>query len=356
MGRAAKRVPMARLLLAPLLAVLVALSCAQPAQAYEQREAIVSNGHGYLNPDYLVLHETANPGASAENHVKYWRNNQPNVPMTHYIAELDGSEIYHTQRDDRKAWHIGNGNGRAIGIEMAHATNPADFSKQFDEVAKWCANYLRSRGWGIDRLITHNDARLRWGGTDHTDPLSYFRQYGTDFDTFRARVLTYLNNGTPAGGGASSGSAGTSTPGKSGFQGGTYRVNVAGLNVRTLPTVGSAAVYTYRRGETVNLDSWYTVANGYVWGRYTAYHGSIRYIAVGPWTGRPESSDFLVLNGGAAQQAKPSQPAQPSVAELARRMYRGDYGNGEPARRKALGSRYAEVQRYVNVRYYGMPA
>lgn len=340
-----------KLLLAPALAVIVALSAASPASAYEQREAIVSAGHGRISPSCLVIHETANPGASAANHVSYWRRNQPGVAMTHYVMELDGSVVYHTQRDDTKAWHIGRGNAYAVGIELAHATNGADFSRQFDEAAKWSAAYLRSRGWGIDRLLSHNDCRSKWGGTDHTDPTGYFRANGVSWDTFRARVLTYLSNGTPASGGASSGSAGTSTPGKSGFQGGTYRVNTGALNIRALPTTSGRAVGTYRRGQTVNLDSWYAVANGYVWGRYTAWGGSVRYVAVGRATGKPEASDYLILGGKAPQQA---QPVQASTAELARRMMRGDYGNGAQARRRALGSRYAEVQRYVNRVYYGM--
>ncbi|MDU8576758.1 hypothetical protein RX398_05100 [Collinsella aerofaciens] len=41
------------------------------------------------------------------------------------------------------------------------------------------------------------------------------------------------------------------------------------------------------------------------------------------------------------------KPSQPSVDELARAVIAGRYGVGE-ARRKALESRYAEVQRRVN--------
>lgn len=340
-----------RLLLAPTLAIVVALSAVSPASAYEQREAIVSQGHGYISPSYLVIHETSNPGASAANHVSYWRRSQPNVSMTQYIMELDGSVVYHTQADNRKAWQVGRGNSYVVGIELAHATNQQDFNRQFDQAAQWAANYLRSRGWGIDRLLSHNDCRLKWGGTDHTDPIGYFRQYGSSWDEFRARVLTYLGNGTPAGKPATSSGTGTSTPGKSGFQGGTYTVMVGTLNIRTLPTTSGRDVGDYRRGQTVVLDSWYTVSNGYVWGRYTAWGGSIRYIAVGKATGKPEASDFLIL-GGKAPAA--SQAVQTSTAELARRMIRGDYGNGVAARKRALGSRYSEVQSYVNRVYHGI--
>ena len=54
------------------LAVLaVAMALATPAQAYESREAIVSQGHGACSPTFLAVHETGNAGASAANHVTY---------------------------------------------------------------------------------------------------------------------------------------------------------------------------------------------------------------------------------------------------------------------------------------------
>lgn len=183
-------------LLAPLIALALVMAPAAPALAYTQREEIVSNGHGYLDADYLIIHETANPGASAANHVRYWRNNQPNVPMTQYVMELDGSTVYHTQRDDRVAWHIGNGNRHAVGIELAHATNRADFLKQWEEATQWAADYLNSRGWGIDRMLSHQECIRKWGGTDHTDPLGYFHKYGKTWGEFESTVAAKMAGGS----------------------------------------------------------------------------------------------------------------------------------------------------------------
>ena len=42
---------------------------------------IVAFGHGSLNPSYFCVHSTANVGATAYNHVDYWRNN----PMSLFI-------------------------------------------------------------------------------------------------------------------------------------------------------------------------------------------------------------------------------------------------------------------------------
>ena len=78
------------------------------------------------------------------------------------------------------------------------------------------------------------------------------------------------------------------------FHGGTYRCTVSDLNVRDAPTLDGNVVASYREGQTVVLDDWYSVCDGYVWGRYTAYSGNIRYIGIGRATGKPESDDYLV--------------------------------------------------------------
>ena len=51
---------------------------------------------------------------------------------------------------------------------------------------------------------------------------------------------------------------------------------------------------SYSSGQTVVLDDWYKIADGYVWGRYTSYSGHTRYVAVGQATGKPAADDFLV--------------------------------------------------------------
>lgn len=280
-----------------MLALLVAFCVAMPgsAFAYTQKEQIVNNGHGTLyNENYLVVHETANPGAPAKNHVNYWKTSDYAV---HYVMELDGSVVYHTMSDDRKAWHIGNGNSRAVGIELCHATSKSDFDKQWNEAIKWCGDYLHKRGWNVSHMISHNEARLMWGGTDHTDPLSYFSKYGKSWSQFEQAVSTYMATGKVSGNaGQTSGGTSTAATNSSSF-GGTYTCMVDALNIRTSPSTSAGVVGQYHRGQTVNLDGWYTIHDGYVWGRYTAYSGNIRYIAVGKPTGGVSADDYLIKGG-----------------------------------------------------------
>lgn len=87
--------------------------------------------------------------------------------------------------------------------------------------------------------------------------------------------------------------ASSSKPSGSRF-GGKYRCTVDELNVRDKPSLKGNVVASYGKGQTVVLDDKYTIADGYVWGRYTGRSGKRRYIAVGRHTGKPEASDYLV--------------------------------------------------------------
>ena len=77
--------------------------------------------------------------------------------------------------------------------------------------------------------------------------------------------------------------------------GGLYRCKVYGLNVRDTPSLNGKIIATYNLGANIYLDDWYTIADGYVWGRYTGLQsGEHRYVAIGKNTGRVEPDDFLV--------------------------------------------------------------
>ena len=71
------------------------------------------------------------------------------------------------------------------------------------------------------------------------------------------------------------------------------------------------------------------------------WHGRELLVGVRPATVEVQAEVNRVLAGGSAGGS------EPSVDELARAVIAGRYGVGE-ARRQALGSRYAEVQRRVN--------
>ena len=58
-------------------------------------------------------------------------------------------------------------------------------------------------------------------------------------------------------------------------------MTAASLNVREGASTSSCVLTAYRKGQTVVLDGTSTVAGSYVWGRYRAASGRLRWIAVG---------------------------------------------------------------------------
>lgn len=149
---------------------------------------IVAFGHGSLNPSYFCVHSTANVGATAYNHVNYWRNN----PMYAVHLVSDWNRAVNTVPYTKLCYQVGNGNKYVEGIEICEAANSDDFWKGIEIAAEVCAERLAAHGWGIDRLISHNECRLRWGGTDHTDPDPYFKRWGYSWSEFKNLVQEKL--------------------------------------------------------------------------------------------------------------------------------------------------------------------
>lgn len=145
------------------------------------KEHIISQGHGVLSPSYFCVHSTANIGATAANHVNYWGNN-PDIPMAHLVS--DWNEAYHTVPYNALVYHVGNGNAYCEGLEICEADNYDDFVKGINIAAQVVRERLDAHRWTTDRLISHNDARVRWGGTDHTDPIPYFTRWGYSWEQF----------------------------------------------------------------------------------------------------------------------------------------------------------------------------
>lgn len=94
-------------------------------------------------------------------------------------------------------------------------------------------------------------------------------------------VLRYIgpNAGSTTDSPASGGDSEVST----GMFGGKYQCTTNGVNIRCAPST-SAEIddgAKYDAGDTVILDDWCYVADGYFWGRYSTASGKVRYVAVG---------------------------------------------------------------------------
>lgn len=153
-------------------------------------EDIVSQGHGKCDPSYLFVHSTANPGATAKNHRDLYANPSWKYAVQ-YVCDWTG-DVYHCVPDDRLCYAVGNGNRYGVSLEICEGTNEGEFKGSWDTAVDFCAHYLAKRGWGIDRILSHDDCRKRWGGTDHTDPIPYFKRYGRTWEQFVAAVAARM--------------------------------------------------------------------------------------------------------------------------------------------------------------------
>ena len=112
-----------------------------------------------MTPEFIVVHNTAND-ASAQNEVKYMISNNNQVSF-HFA--VDDKEIVQGLPLDRNAWACGDGangkgNRKGIQIEICYSkSGGVRFENAEKNAAKFIAQLLKERGWGVDRVKKHQD-------------------------------------------------------------------------------------------------------------------------------------------------------------------------------------------------------
>ncbi len=112
-----------------------------------------------MNAEFIVVHNTAND-ASAENEISYMISNNNEVSY-HYA--VDDKEVIQGLPIDRNAWACGDGsngkgNRKGIQIEICYSkSGGARFENAEKNAAKFIAQLLKERGWGVDKVKKHQD-------------------------------------------------------------------------------------------------------------------------------------------------------------------------------------------------------
>ena len=112
-----------------------------------------------MTPEFIVVHNTAND-ASAANEVKYMISNNNQVSF-HFA--VDDKEVVQGLPTDRNAWACGDGangkgNRKGIQIEICYSKNGGvRFENAEKNAAKFIAQLLKERGWGVDKVKKHQD-------------------------------------------------------------------------------------------------------------------------------------------------------------------------------------------------------
>lgn len=151
-----------------------------------------------LTPQGIVLHETANRGATAQAHAKYWASAYRGSSV-HYV--VDPTAIIRLIPESEQAWHAGpTANSRYIGIEMCHFDEPAQFQAVWDCTVWLAADICQRYGWTPGTaIVTHGWVSQQWHETSHTDPDAYLAAHGRSIEQFRAEVAQLITRttGTP---------------------------------------------------------------------------------------------------------------------------------------------------------------
>lgn len=115
-----------------------------------------------MNAEYITIHNTAND-ASARNEIAYMISN--NLQVSYHFA-VDDKEVVQGLPLNRNGWHCGDGgngpgNRKSIGVEICYSKSGGERYRKAEQLAiKFIAQLLHERGWGMNRVRTHQ----QWNG------------------------------------------------------------------------------------------------------------------------------------------------------------------------------------------------
>lgn len=144
--------------------------------------------YGYKCPSItskssITTHNTYND-ASARAEVSYMIGNRNYVS---YHAAVDDIEVVQGIDFNRNTYHCGNstGNSSSISIEICYSkSGGARFDKAERNAAEYTAFLLRQRGWGVERVYTHQ----YWNGK-----YCPHRTLDLGWSRYKSMVSLYLN-------------------------------------------------------------------------------------------------------------------------------------------------------------------
>jgi N-acetylmuramoyl-L-alanine amidase CwlA len=153
-----------------------------------------NNPNEILKPLGLVIHETADDGATDENESKYFHNNKVNA-SAHYF--VDYNSITQLLLENKVAYHAGYiANHKYLSIELCHYNDKNKFIEVWKRGIWLSADICRRYGWNpLEKVVSHAWVSGTFFQTDHTDPLEYFAQYNKTFNDFINDVFDEINGG-----------------------------------------------------------------------------------------------------------------------------------------------------------------
>ncbi|MFD1472242.1 N-acetylmuramoyl-L-alanine amidase family protein [Companilactobacillus mishanensis] len=216
--------------------------------------------NGVGKPEGVVIHETADPGATAENEVTFFNREWKNI-QSYVHAFVDDTEIINISSADYGVWGCGPyGNAKFIQVEVCEVGTTDQFARSMANQAYYTAYRLVQYGLPDipgETVISHHQVSQKFGGTDHVDPDGYFAKWGYDMNQFNDLVAKYYNQ-LKNDGGATNSTPGTNNNG--GVSGSEGSVTVKNPNSYAVPLVAFQNDGTTKRSNRglANNSGWYT--------------------------------------------------------------------------------------------------
>lgn len=301
-------------------------------------KGIMVHSTGANNPN-LRRYVGPDDGRLGENsYGNHWNTYYPGgsaVCVHAFIGKLaDGTvATYQTLPWDHRGWHAGgSANNTHIGFEICEdgLTDPAYFSKVYQEAVELCAYLCKKYNLTEKDIIDHSEGRKKGIASNHGDVAHWFPKHGKSMDTFRAAVKAQL--------------AGDRNSKEPDLVSNIYRVQVGAFSKKAnaekkLQAVKAAGFE----------DAFLACVDGKLWrvqvGAFEVKDNAVRLekrLAEAGFTG------FVTRLGG-TQEAEDPAPKK-SVEEIAREVIKGLWGSGQERRNRlqAAGYDYDAVQAAVN--------
>ncbi|MCF6514703.1 N-acetylmuramoyl-L-alanine amidase [Lactobacillus sp. S2-2] len=162
--------------------------------------------HGAGKPEGVVVHETANNSSTIYNEIAYMKNNYRNAFVHSFI---DGNKIINISNTNYLSWGAGyQANQRFVQFEQPRVHSKKAFAKQIANASYYTAYILNKYKLkpnnasydGKGTVWSHKAVSKYLGGTDHTDPVSYYASNGRKYfnkaytmSDFYKMVVKYYN-------------------------------------------------------------------------------------------------------------------------------------------------------------------
>ena len=217
--------------------------------------------NGVGKPEGVVIHETATPGATAQNEATYFNREWSNI-YTYVHAFVDNNEILNIKNTDYAVWGAGpTANAKFVQVELCEVSTTDAFARSVANQAYYTASKLVQYNLPFTPGVTvmsHNDVSKKWGETTHTDPVGYFANWGYSMDQFYDLVGKYYNQ--LKGSSTNGGNENNNNNNNGGSTSNTLKVNNTKGSYVPLVAINAdgSEVTNVRNRALANNTSWYT--------------------------------------------------------------------------------------------------